>query len=186
MKKMLCILLSLVFLLTFSACGTSGEEKEEQSNDEEQIRELIINRHKDILGIATKEEARIVYSEARWIAHSLDAYYDRLQAEADLGAAEDDIISKEEYVKEEVGDNYSFSVDIKELTFSDDKEKLAQWEERLESSYRYELDGIEEYCTVTCVVRLQGDKDVIEWEYTNDDATPRFELFKIDGKWCFY
>lgn len=179
MKKLLCLLLSVLLLLSFTACDKKKEPKEK--SEEEQIEELLVGYFKSKVALATKEELKSIYTEAYW--ESREGTLQDFDRVAENGGVSEIVIDGETKTKEDVqrsreeiyGENYVITAEIKGM-------ETVDYKEILDDGFKYffpyieELD-IEEARSATFVICIEGDKKVTEEEEKT------ITIFKIDGKW---
>ena len=168
MRKLFCLLLSLVLLLSLAACN------KEQETDRECIEEMLVCRHKSMLGLATMEEFRSSCSEAFWeksasAGISIEQQYEKSLAKYDQETGK--LLS--ESLADMFGENFTITAEITEM---EPVEDIEQREETLYKSYHYALD-VEKAYHVKTTIRYTGDKDTTEMEQED-------WVCLVDGRWC--
>ena len=183
MKKLICVLLSLMLLLSFAACNKEKDASKEKS-DKELVEEFLVCQVKVRYGIATEEEFRATYSEKYWayaeetLGQAFDVMYEDSKTS---GATIDGVELMDSYqmLTERFGENYKISVEI--IGF--DKYPYSPDETGEEMFARQcphlSLDDIEKACNVNYKIIISGDKETYEGPEMRDT------LFKIDGRWCY-
>lgn len=183
MKKVLCILLSLVLLLSFAACKKEEEAPKEKS-DEEKIEELLVSLYKSQAALATREELRSIHTEAYW--ESKKGTLQDFDRRAENGGAstvvtvtaDGEPMTQEDvkqWFKETYGEDYVITAEIKETETID-------YSEMEDEKFKYffphlQKADIDEARSVTFVICIKGEKKVQEQEEKT------FPVLKIDGKW---
>lgn len=172
MKRFVCVVLALMLLLSFAAC--KKEEKAKEKTDRECIEELLVAHRKSLLGVATKEEYRSVWSEAFWESmESMDRPFAQ-QYENSLTNLDESGKPMPEVLIDRFGENYTITAEVTELEPQKDTEAL---EESFDKAYHYTVD-IDKAYKVKATIVFAGDKDTLEL------TDQEYWVFLIDGRWC--
>lgn len=180
MKKLFCVLLSLVLLLSFAACKREEEAPKEKS-EEEKIAELLVSHYKSQVALATRDELRSIHTESYWESKkgTLQDFDRRVENGGVSAIVMDGKTMTQEDVKqwfdETYGKDYVITAEIKETETID-------YSEMEDEKFQYffphiQISDIEEARSVTFVICIKGDKKVQEQE---EKTLP---ILKIDGKW---
>lgn len=168
MRKLLCLLLSLVLVLSLAACGESGGKKEKSGKTPESVAEKYMDAvldadfekifdliHKDVINNGLEAEG-------------LDKEY--LQEMIDENNADMEEMFAE--LEEEAGGKVKFSYEVLEA------EELS--EDMLENGQEYYEDEYDVKITDAKVVEIE-----VTVEFDGDQETESFEIYvvKIGGSW---
>ena len=172
MKKILCLLMSLILLLSFVGCN----KKEEKKSNKELIEELLVCETKTRVGFATEDEVRSTRTEAYWEFYEgrFEMSLNGTGASVDTGDQEQK--SAKEMFLEEYGEDVEFTVEITEM----EKFEIKEYdEERFKRLYPHlELKDVEASYMVAYTVTVKGSKKTDEMNGPSNTI-----VIKVDGNW---
>lgn len=175
MKKLLCVLLSLVLLLSFAGCAKESAEEPV----EKLIEEVLLCYAKVPLGIATQEEYEKPYSE-KYLQHWVDSGHTAGYVPPSSGIVDDSYnlnhLEPHQQLTEVYGENYKVSVEIISVEDFD----LQTTYKNFEKDYPHlKLDDVEDVRYVIWSSVISGNKK------TEVRINSMWQIvLKINGRWC--